>query len=175
MFFLQQKADIVTQLYVKNTRWWSDDRCAGQRSPWSSPETLFSRQCGELFQSLPQYQTVNIFSCVYIELGHLLRVTTPFNFLYVTHFLRGGLERLQCTDTITLVHHRWGSVSTAPLRVRGVFCSDSWSWSRAFTLTMAGSARMRKSLKWGRDLWPVCDGELAWFQHFNTPKDRKTD
>lgn len=128
----------------------------------------------ELIWSLPQYQTVNMFFCVYIELGHLLHVATSFGFLYVT-ILRAGLEHLQWTDTIVEVQHRWGSVSTVPLRVRGVCCSDSWSWSRAVTLTMVGAAQRRKSLKWRTDLWPVCDGKLAWFQHFNTSQERRTD
>lgn len=94
----------------------------------------FSQQAIKLSHIFPQYQTVNIISCVYIELGHLLHVTTSFNFLSVT-VLRAGLGHLQCTEhTIAEVYHRWACVSTAPLRVRGCFvfcffCSNSWSWS----------------------------------------------
>lgn len=39
---------------------------------------------------------------------------------------------------------------------------------------MAGTAQRRKSPKWKRDLWPVCDHKLAGFQHFDTSKERKT-
>lgn len=162
---------------MKNARWWTNEQamCRSKVSLTFTTDVVSPTVQGTVLKLATISNSQHILLCLHWTWPPPPSHHPPFNFLYVTHFLRGGLGHLQCTDTITLVHHRWGSVSTAPLRVRGVFCSDSWSWSRAFTLTMAGSTRMRKSLKWGRDLLPVCDGELAWFQHFNTPKDRKTD
>lgn len=89
--------------------------------------------------------------------------------LYITK--DAGQE--QSTDITAKVQHRWGSFSCVLQRVRGVFSFDSWSWSGAFTTTIVSAANEGKSLNHGRNLLLVCDGDLAWFQHFNISKERR--
>lgn len=113
--------------------------------------SLIRRRCGCFFflscsrpsncrTSFHDIKLLNIISCVYIELGLLLHVTTSFNFLYVTVFksrtwtlvARGHDCRGPITDGPVFQRHRWG------FGVGFFFCSNSWPWSGAVTLTMVG-------------------------------------